>query len=197
MDGGATLSQAAEALPDADAPSQPTPPRAANPKPSYGTVCSDDDEDAPSPTWVAIPSPVAPPLRCCSTATITAAAAAAPVASSTAASVWLSRPLPRQRRGRPPAKAARPVALSRVTVLSASVGGAPQLSAAAAGRPDDPAASAPRRLSRPPPLRAVAAAVDDEIDALEGAGWWECPPSPAALVRAASDDASADSTLCF
>ena len=52
----------------------------------------------------------------------------------------------------------------------------------------------------PPPLpllRVVSATIDGEIDALEARGWWVTHPSPAALVRAASDDAAGDAALCF
>ncbi|KAK1865868.1 hypothetical protein I4F81_008391 [Pyropia yezoensis] len=87
---------------------------------------------------------------------------------------------------------------------TASVGGVPLPAAAAgvaAGPPPKGTAAHQRRhpsLRLPPHAgRPVAAAVDAEIDALEGAGWWVCSPSPTALVRAASEDASADAALCF
>jgi len=90
--------------------------------------------------------------------------------------------------------------LSRVTILSATVGG----DAADGGATDRDAwrhgVFRPGVEVAPPPLpllRVVSATIDREIDALEARGWWVTHPSPALLVRAASDDAAGDADLCF
>ncbi|GAB0490841.1 hypothetical protein MMPV_002079 [Pyropia vietnamensis] len=169
--------------------------------PSDVTADSDDGEaDAPSPTSVRPRSPVAAPSRCS-----TGEGNPTRYAPSAAAAKWSPRSMLQWRGGNrwQRTKTPRPVALSRVVVLSESIGEAPlppmtaAASVAEAGLPG--VTGGLWRSSRPPAAlgRPVSAAVDEEIDALDDAGWWVCAPSPTALVRAASEDVSADAALYF
>lgn len=193
--------------------------------PSAGAADSDDTDEAGLPSPTSVQRGEASPLP----QLVPTAAATARRRGTAELAEWPTRPLPRRRGGRARrmrggtgAKATRPVVLSRVTILSASVGGVPAppppppppppplpslppppTQGQAVGAAVDDAIDALdvgcwwAGLPPPPPRAAVAAAVDAEIDRLEGAGWWVCSPPPAALVRAASDDVSADAELWF
>lgn len=91
--------------------------------------------------------------------------------------------------------------LSRATVPLSWVGEVPPTTILSASTPRPSQVGkgwVVESLCRPMPLVwGVGAWVDGEIDALEGAGYWDTPPSLSALVRAASADTSGDAALCF
>lgn len=141
---------------------------------------SDVTSDASATEWVDVPSP-----------TSVQRDYAEPFDPTTPTTTeWPSQ----QRRSvrRHPARRAKPrlLCLTRVTVLSTTVGGA-------SAKCDE----APVWHQQPPPLppliRVVSSDVDSGIDELEARGWWVAQPSPAAFVRAASDDSSGDAELSF